>query len=839
MIPTLRRCAVLAAAIALGCFASVAEPPAAGAPHPVTLDDMTAMESVQRIEIAGGGRFVLYDKHGPNEGFTDYGIDDPSASSRIYVYDRAAGTTRRLLDGFAFPNWMGAVSPSGGKLAIYWFENGHVKAGVVDLAGGKLTGFAFTPTFDFQVSAPVWVSDSTLIYAADPDGAFSPRTDFRRRAALIQEEGQRRAWQGGSSAMVLENRPAGTLPEWRPGSLLRVDADSGKTETLADGHYVEIALSPDRRFLAVARQGHFLPFTTDVGKQVFDLHRLEPFVIDLAHPHAAAAMCPHCQLGGIGDFAWSPSGHRVSFFARFGKELWERARFHVYDADRKILTEIPHVGLDLASQREITGALNGPVTAIPFGAGALMPARKQADPKAAPIFTLKDPVSLARMGIVRSGYKATLGRLDWYYVEPDGSSRALTAGLDDVQPSSVASDPGGLYFMGTSKVTRLAYDGKAEEVATLAGFGMIYKLDGSVDAGGHSLAVSMTPDGGRVLQFFEGTKETGRVKAGAETGFPLAADAASGVVVLEGSSAQGTVITLMDRDGHVTTIASLNTHLKQVLPAKTVMVKYTLPSGEALQSCVLLPPGAPAGKPLPTIVSVYPGAMGCFSTWQHGLGNPYDEELFTGLGYAVLKPATPANLLRQGDDPTAHWGALVEAAVNAAAAQGYVDKSRLGLWGLSHGGHSGLSTLSQTSIFKAGVVANSATDFFSHYGTLGVVRTMLSDDLFAAGSSTLYESAPEEGLYIGAAPWEKPQAYAVASPLSHAGQMNTPLLMLAGDLDWNYQPSEFDQYYVALIRQGKEATYVRYLGEGHGNTSPANLSDSWQRIRDWFASHIK
>ncbi len=49
MIPTLRRCAVLAAAVAFGCFAGFSEPPAAGAPHPVTLDDMTAMESVLRI----------------------------------------------------------------------------------------------------------------------------------------------------------------------------------------------------------------------------------------------------------------------------------------------------------------------------------------------------------------------------------------------------------------------------------------------------------------------------------------------------------------------------------------------------------------------------------------------------------------------------------------------------------------------------------------------------------------------------------------------------------------------------------------------------------------------
>jgi len=64
------------------------------------------------------------------------------------------------------------------------------------------------------------------------------------------------------------------------------------------------------------------------------------------------------------------------------------------------------------------------------------------------------------------------------------------------------------------------------------------------------------------------------------------------------------------------------------------------------------------------------------------------------------------------------------------------------------------------------------------------------------------------------------------------------LLLMTGDLDWNYQSAEFEQYYVALVRQGKEATLVRYLGEGHGDTSPANVRDAWRRMRDWYAGHI-
>ena len=126
----------------------------------------------------------------------------------------------------------------------------------------------------------------------------------------------------------------------------------------------------------------------------------------------------------------------------------------------------------------------------------------------------------------------------------------------------------------------------------------------------------------------------------------------------------------------------------------------------------------------------------------------------------------------------------------------------------------------------------------SGHGFMRVVRSVLSDDLLAVGHSTLYEGSPEEGAYFGAPPWEKPLDYAAASPLSNAGKMNTPLMLFANDLDWDYQMTEFDQYFIALLRQGKEAVYVRSWGEGHGDTDPANVRESWRRMHDWYELHF-
>lgn len=162
----------------------------------------------------------------------------------------------------------------------------------------------------------------------------------------------------------------------------------------------------------------------------------------------------------------------------------------------------------------------------------------------------------------------------------------------------------------------------------------------------------------------------------------------------------------------------------------------------------------------------------------------------------------------------------------------------LGIYGLSLGGHSALATLEQTNLFKAGVAQNGAADFFSNYASLGLVRSILSDDFLSVGHSTQYETAEDEGLYIGGAPWERPADYAAASPFTHAGEMNTPLMLMGADLDTNFQLTEFEQFFVALLRQGKEAKCVRYWGEGHGNSSPGNVRDTWQRVQDWYDQHF-
>ena len=82
---------------------------------------------------------------------------------------------------------------------------------------------------------------------------------------------------------------------------------------------------------------------------------------------------------------------------------------------------------------------------------------------------------------------------------------------------------------------------------------------------------------------------------------------------------------------------------------------------------------------------------------------------------------------------------------------------------------------------------------------------------------------------FGIAAAEAPERYARTSPVARARAITAPVLLVHTDFDY-FDMAQYDEMFGALYRAGKEAVYVRYWGEGHGLSSPANIRDLWQRI---------
>ena len=67
-----------------------------------------------------------------------------------------------------------------------------------------------------------------------------------------------------------------------------------------------------------------------------------------------------------------------------------------------------------------------------------------------------------------------------------------------------------------------------------------------------------------------------------------------------------------------------------------------------------------------------------------------------------------------------------------------------------------------------------------------------------------------------------------------APQITAPVMLIHSDMD-SFSMSQFDEMYGALLRAGKDARYIRYWGEGHGPSSPANIRDMWSRMDAFLA----
>jgi dipeptidyl aminopeptidase/acylaminoacyl peptidase len=93
----------------------------------------------------------------------------------------------------------------------------------------------------------------------------------------------------------------------------------------------------------------------------------------------------------------------------------------------------------------------------------------------------------------------------------------------------------------------------------------------------------------------------------------------------------------------------------------------------------------------------------------------------------------------------------------------------------------------------------------------------------------------------GGPPWANAAEYALRSPLTYAGRVVTPVLLLHGEADIRCPISQSEEYYVALKRLGKTVEFTRFPGGYHSfpNTGhPAMREAYYTSVLDWFARHL-
>ncbi len=280
-------------------------------------------------------------------------------------------------------------------------------------------------------------------------------------------------------------------------------------------------------------------------------------------------------------------------------------------------------------------------------------------------------------------------------------------------------------------------------------------------------------------------------------------------------------------------LLSVNKQLADVANATRMLVSYTALDGTARRGVVLLPPGFRHGVPSPLIAWLYPGSVYTDTLDAEWLRSEDDQfflnpNVLAGHGYAVLFPSMPLGSDTTVGDPCLNVRDGVAPAIDTLIARDVADSTRLGVIGQSFGGYATNCIIAQSHRFRAAVSSAPVSDMTSF------ALEFQPNSRYTA-SPDLALRWVETGGQMGGPPWHDPARYIRNSPIYHADSVHTPVLITTGDNDFIGQAEE---WFTALHRAGKRARLVRYWGEGHLLTSPANIERNWQEILLWFDTYL-
>ena len=401
---------------------------------------------------------------------------------------------------------------------------------------------------------------------------------------------------------------------------------------------------------------------------------------------------------------------------------------------------------------------------------------------------------------------------------PDGDGIATVASDPDDPPA-----PAEVYLVGESggEIASLT----ADLDRTVARGGEVEWVDGAIYTRiadeSRTRLVRVEPDG-TVERVFEAQ---GRDRAMA--GFDVADDGSTAVTVLsdptEGTDLYAVDVDDLDEESEPDSFRRL-TRVNESLVDEFAMPEARRVEWESdgwtLDGVLYHDPDVdPEAGDHPLVVAIHGGPMS------------YDEPVFsfghaalTSRGYLVFRPNYRGGTSRGREftaELTGKWGTAevddIAAGVESLADRGWVDPDRVFGHGFSYGGIAqGFLVTREPDLFTAAAPEHGIYDLRSAFGT---------DD-------THVWLEAEFGL-----PWENPEAYDSSTAVLDAGNIETPLLVMAGGEDWRCPSSQSEQLYVAARKQGIDAELVVYPDEHHNIGDPDRAIHRLEKILDWYETH--
>jgi len=258
-------------------------------------------------------------------------------------------------------------------------------------------------------------------------------------------------------------------------------------------------------------------------------------------------------------------------------------------------------------------------------------------------------------------------------------------------------------------------------------------------------------------------------------------------------------------------------------PAEDVTTKGAL--GAEIHNLLVKPPGFDASKKYPGLMLVHGGPQGA---WDDAWGYRWNAQMFAAHGYVVLMTNFHGSTgygQKFVEQISGDWGGAcyedVMAATDYLESLPYVDKTRIGAAGASFGGYMIDWIAGHSNRFKALVSHDGVYDNRSMYGE--------TEELWF-----------DEWEFKGP-PWEKRGAELRerSSPSNFVQNIQTPMLVVEGELDYRVPVGQAFQLFTALQRRGVPSRLLYFPDEGHWVLKPQNSQLWYKTVLGWLDKYLK
>lgn len=245
--------------------------------------------------------------------------------------------------------------------------------------------------------------------------------------------------------------------------------------------------------------------------------------------------------------------------------------------------------------------------------------------------------------------------------------------------------------------------------------------------------------------------------------------------------------------------------------------------GAEIESLLVKPPAFDASKKYPALFLIHGGPQ---SAWDDSWGYRWNAQVFAARGYVVMMTNYHGSTgygQKFVEEISGDWGgAPYEDLMRAADyldSLPYVDKTRVGAAGASAGGYMINWIAGHTNRFKALVTHDGVYDSRSMYGETEEVW---------------FDEWEHQGK-----PWEKPQIFEKWSPSNFVQNIQTPMLVVEGNLDFRVPDSQAFQLFTALQRRGVPSKLLYFPDEGHWVLKPQNSQLWYKTVLGWLDQYLQ